>query len=280
MCEFCHKHGEGEKWYLQAKNYSDDLTADIRRQKTIEGIFEYFDKGLAKDAEEMDTKFAKLPATVKRIVGSLTTRRFKRNHFGQVVPIEDVEAILHMMNGIVRSACVCRKATTGREARYCFGLSLNPNGNVMTGPLHPDFQKGPEFSGVEVLSTDEALDFMRGLEGDGAFHSIWTFGTPFIGGLCNCDRSDCVAMRATVKHGVQMMFKAEYVAQVDPDLCSGCQECLRLCQFGAMGFSSATRKAYIDQLKCYGCGVCRSACPNDAISLVERKSVPVVAESW
>ena len=29
MCEFCLKHGEGEKWYLQAKNYSDDLFSDL-----------------------------------------------------------------------------------------------------------------------------------------------------------------------------------------------------------------------------------------------------------
>ncbi len=31
MCEFCHKHGEGKKWYLQAANYSEDLLSDVRR---------------------------------------------------------------------------------------------------------------------------------------------------------------------------------------------------------------------------------------------------------
>ena len=36
MCEFCTKHGEGEKWYLQAKNYSDDLLSDVRRRRFIE----------------------------------------------------------------------------------------------------------------------------------------------------------------------------------------------------------------------------------------------------
>ena len=25
MCEFCTEHGEGKKWYLQMKNYSDAL---------------------------------------------------------------------------------------------------------------------------------------------------------------------------------------------------------------------------------------------------------------
>ena len=25
MCEFCTEHGEGKKWYLQMKNYSEEL---------------------------------------------------------------------------------------------------------------------------------------------------------------------------------------------------------------------------------------------------------------
>jgi hypothetical protein len=36
MCEFCHKHGEGKKWYLRAENYSEDLLSDVRRRKFIE----------------------------------------------------------------------------------------------------------------------------------------------------------------------------------------------------------------------------------------------------
>ena len=39
MCEFCIKHGEGKKWYLQAKNYSDDLLSDARRRRFIASFF-------------------------------------------------------------------------------------------------------------------------------------------------------------------------------------------------------------------------------------------------
>ncbi len=52
MCEFCHKHGEGKKWYLQAKNYSDDLLSDLRRRKFIADFF-------AKP-EELSASFDKL----------------------------------------------------------------------------------------------------------------------------------------------------------------------------------------------------------------------------
>jgi len=39
MCEFCMKHGEGKKWYLEAKNYSEDLLSDVRRVKFIREFF-------------------------------------------------------------------------------------------------------------------------------------------------------------------------------------------------------------------------------------------------
>ena len=39
MCEFCHKHGEGKKWYLRAENYSTDLLSDLKRRKFIADFF-------------------------------------------------------------------------------------------------------------------------------------------------------------------------------------------------------------------------------------------------
>ena len=38
MCEFCLQHGEGKKWYLQAKNYADDLLSDVRRRRFIKNF--------------------------------------------------------------------------------------------------------------------------------------------------------------------------------------------------------------------------------------------------
>jgi hypothetical protein len=40
---------------------------------------------------------------------------------------------------------------------------------------------------LETLSKEEALDSIRKLDKEGLVHSVWTFKTPFIGGLCNCD---------------------------------------------------------------------------------------------
>ena len=40
MCDFCHQHGEGKKWYLDARNYSEDLLSDLKRRRFIEHFFD------------------------------------------------------------------------------------------------------------------------------------------------------------------------------------------------------------------------------------------------
>lgn len=281
MCEFCTKHGEGEKWYLQAKNYSDDLLSDVRRRRFVEEFVSEPD-ALARDARRMD-RLEKVPNFIKGVIRRIVTRRMKKVHFGQVVPIEEINQIFGFVNSIVRMACICRHTTLGKEKRYCYGISLAPDGGMLAeilGGVDASFFSGPDGAGLETLTRDEAISAFRAHEQEGLCHSVWTFHTPFICGICNCDRSDCLAMRSTVTHAMPVMFRAEYVAEVSSDECTGCRECMRVCQFGAVTYSPSNKKTVIDQRWCYGCGVCRSVCKKNAIRLEERIKVPVAANLW
>lgn len=281
MCEFCLKHGEGEKWYLQARNYSDDLLSDVHRRKFIEEFLSDTE-GLARANRRLEM-LGKAPRLIKSIISRIVTGKMKKTHFGQVVPIEEIERIFGFVNSIVRMACVCRQVTLGKEKRYCYAVSLGPNGGAfgeLIRGLDKSFLKGPGTEGFETLTRDEAVAAFRAHEQEGLCHSVWTFHTPFIAGICNCDRADCLAMRATVTHAVSLMFRAEYVAEVVPEACAGCRACLGVCQFGAVTYSPSNKKAVIDQRWCYGCGVCRAACENHAIRLEERARVPVAARLW
>jgi ferredoxin len=281
MCEFCLKHGEGEKWYLQAKNYSDDLLSDVHRRKFIEEFLSDTD-GLVRANQRLEM-LGKAPRLIKSIVRGVVTRKMKKTHFGQVVPIEEIEQIFGFVNSIVRVACVCRHVTLGQEKRYCYAVSLGPDGGAfaeIVRGLDKSFVNGPDTDGFETLTKDEAVAAFRAHEQEGLCHSVWTFHTPFIAGICNCDRADCLAMRATVTHAVPLMFRAEYVAEVAPEACAGCRACLGVCQFGAITYRASNKKAVIDQRWCYGCGICRAACKKNAIRLEERSSVPVAAKLW
>lgn len=282
MCEFCHKHGEGKKWYLQAQHYSEDLLSDLKRRKFIHDFFLQPER-LNEDVGKLDD-LKRLPSFVGAVLMPRLVDRQKKIHYGQVVPIEDVDRIFGFVNSVVRLPCICRQATVGTEQRYCYGVSMVPSGESQFGQIiraiDASYLTGPDTCGLEALSKEEALVSLRELEKKGLCHTVWTFITPFIGGICNCDRSDCMAMRATVTLGFPVMFRAEYVAEVSPDLCNGCRACMRACQFGAMGYSIAHQKVVIDARRCYGCGICRASCAKNAIVLNERLSVPIAASLW
>ncbi|MDH4196833.1 MAG: 4Fe-4S dicluster domain-containing protein [Candidatus Aminicenantes bacterium] len=281
MCEFCHRHGEGKTWYLQAKHYGEDLLADLKRRDYMERFFvrpERHRRGVD-SLQRLD----RLPAVVRRLVTRTIASRMKRRHYGQVVPLEDVERVFDFVTSIVRLACLCRHVTVGPEKRYCYAVALVPKGGERIRILREIDAKyilGPETAGLETLDKEAALALFREHENEGLCHTAWTFETPFIGGFCNCDRSDCLAMQSTFWHQVPLILRAEYVAEVSPALCGGCRECLRLCQFGALRFSAAVKKVAVDPRLCYGCGVCRAGCSRKAIRLVGRATVPAAAGLW
>ncbi len=281
MCDFCHRHGEGGKWYLRAANYSEDLLNDLKRRRYIER-FASEPERLRTDMENL-VKLDRAPALVRRAVVWALTKHQKRVHYGQVVPFEDLERILGLVTSVVRLPCICRKLNLGREKRYCYGLSMSPAGESwkqLVDKLDTSFLMGPDTSGLEALSKEEALRAWREHEREGLCHTVWTFHTPFIGGICNCDRADCMAMKATVSHEVPVMFRGEYVAKSDPDRCKGCRQCMKVCQFGAIGYSVSDRKSFVDARRCYGCGICRASCPEEALTLLDRAAVPAVAALW
>lgn len=281
MCEFCHQHGEGKRWYLQAKNYSEDLLSDLKRRQYIFNFMKYPEHS-ANGVENLG-RIKSLPRFVQSIVNPYITNRQKRSHYGQVVPLEECEKIFDSLGSIVRIACYCRHSTVGNEQRYCYCLSMAPNGGMMAKLIREvdaSYLTGPDTAGLEILNKEQAIASLRAHEKEGLCHTVWTFITPFIGAICNCDRTDCLAMRATIGYGFPIMFRSEYLAEINPLSCNGCRQCMQYCQFGAISYSAAEKKSRVDPRRCYGCGICRSGCENKAIVLLDRKSSPIASALW
>jgi Pyruvate/2-oxoacid:ferredoxin oxidoreductase delta subunit len=281
MCDFCHQHGEGKKWYLDARNYSEDLLSDLRRRRFVEHFFES-PEHIAKGEKALN-RLDKVPPFFTRGIRKKITKKQMVNHFGQVVPIEDIEKILGFTTSVVRLACICRHVTLGPEHRYCYGISLAPQGGeiikILKG-IDANYLIGPQTGGLEFLPKDEALAMMRENEEEGLCHTVWSFVTPFIGGICNCSLPGCMAMKTTLTHRTPVMFRGESVARVDEAKCAGCGECAKICPFDAFLPRKRKAKARVDGKKCYGCGICRNACVKGAIALVDRAAVPEAAGLW
>lgn len=276
MCTYCHEHGEGKKWYLQAQHYSEDLLADLRRREYIQDFF------ARPERMKRNQAFLKalniLPSFVQRSIKGGISARQKKVHLGQVIPLEEVEKILSFVTSIVRINCFCRQTTVPVKERdtqrYCYGLSMGDNGGELgriIQSIDRSYLQGPHPEGLEVLSKEEALSSLREHASEHMCHTVWTFHTPFIGGICNCDLTHCHAMQATLTHNTQILLAGEYKIQLREDLCSGCQSCLWACPFGALQAGEGG-KVHLQEHGCWGCGTCRQVCVPGALELMEWKN--------
>ena len=273
MCEFCGKHGDGQKWYLNARNYSDALLAEKhdRIHYYLGNSHEEFIKG-----HQAIDRIASLPFIGKLVLNSkMFQRALHKGVFGQALPIEDVKKIFQFVKSICLFPCICRQMSYNRkEELYCFGVSL---GNFEDRYLarYPDVTLH-----MEKVTKEKAISLMEGFEEQGSFHSVWTMSTPFIATICNCNGRDCLSVKQRLSYGVKSFFKSEYVGRIKSDSCTGCRECMKLCNFGAIHFSPSLGKCDIHPKICFGCGICRKFCPIDAIFLMERASIPGIRDEW
>lgn len=273
MCEFCIQHGDGKKWYLQAENYAGDLVDDVARREFVIDFVTGFDRRMKRSIPLLKVVQAS-PKPIRAAFAAITRPRQIADHFGQPVPIEECERIFDIATSIVQLPCVCRHFAGAPERGYCIGITVTPQDELFAEAFR-DYARGPDTSAFQRLTREQGGAVLRRAEHEGLMHSVWTFKSPFIAAICNCDRaSGCMAMKATLDLGYQTMWKGEYRACVDETACVGCTACVERCPFDALTLDERLI-AIVDADACYGCGICRSACPTNAIALEDREGLPM-----
>lgn len=278
MCVWCERYADGyERWYFNPANYARRLYK-IRKE----------------EAEAAGVESNPLTAGSISILGKEFIEAWDRNdreaiermkqeaeqvawatHLGWVITLEDALKVIDMIYPIALMTCDCRRSMAGlpdEENFTCIGMGA--------GMYKWERWANTYRGGVHFLTPDETKEVVVKMNKRGLVQCLYTFGTPYIGGLCNCDYPDCGGIRVTLDYGVKLLWKGHHVAQVDPELCNGCGECVGRCQFKALSLSPTRNKAYIDLFQCFGCGLCASECPQEAITMVERSSLPALANVW
>ena len=108
---------------------------------------------------------------------------------------------------------------------------------------------------VHLATLATARTEIRDLDKKGMSHSVWTFNTPYISAICNCDQ-DCTAYQIHYRWQLaEVMEKIEYVANIDADRCRGCKLCRKQCVFDVINYDRTNAKYTIEITNCYGCGI-------------------------
>ena len=178
-----------------------------------------------------------------------------------VAAYEDASEILRNAKKIVVTDCICRKQKrlVGQgcdkplEACFMFGSM---------GQYYVDREMGRE------IGVDEAIRILTEAQEAGLVTQPATAQNP--GGMCNCCGDCCGVLSSLNKYPkpAERVF-SNYFAEVDQDICIGCETCLERCQMEAITMSK-DQLAEINLDRCIGCGLCVMACPEEAIQLTPK----------
>lgn len=177
-----------------------------------------------------------------------------------IVPYDDARELIKQQSKIVVANCICREKA-GILEESC-DKPLETCLNFSTGAYYR-LEHG---TGREVTQ-EEALEIIDRSERLGLVMSSGNAQKTFA--LCSCC-GDCCEFLANLKKYPKpsSMVASNYYSEVDPELCTSCQECLDRCKMDAIAIDDV---ATIDLDRCIGCGLCVTTCPEDALSL-QRKA--------
>jgi len=124
-----------------------------------------------------------------------------------------------------------------------------------------NLKKVPKSEIVELLEESDRL---------GLVHQLIFFPNPqFYYVICNCCSCCCVILSKFLKNVSPQMIKSDFITKTDVSKCESCGKCVTWCCFNARKIRG--RNLSFEPLRCFGCGICISKCPNDAISLISKE---------
>ncbi|MBN1429510.1 MAG: hypothetical protein JXB07_14140 [Anaerolineae bacterium] len=194
----------------------------------------------------------------------------------EVQPFETAAAIIGRAQAWGVVDCICRKqkALVGEACRhptgYCMIFSSTPGA----------FDHDPA---ITAQTREESLDTLRQAAEAGLVHTV---GNHQEHGayICNCCTCSCGVLRGVAELGMaNSVARSAFCAQVDDMQCTGCEECLPACQFGALALTGGRME--VDRQRCVGCGLCVLRCVSGALSLARRpeeeiKPIPATMRDW
>jgi ferredoxin len=181
-----------------------------------------------------------------------------------IMPHEKIRRYIEEARLIAVSDCLCRKKAQA-EGRGCDHtlkacLSLNEFAEFYLEAGMP----------TEIISKEAALKLMEDCEKEGLVAHTQN-AKDEVCYICNCCVCSCGIFSTVARFNLHsQIVRASWQCRIDPEACTACAACMERCIFNALS-PGENGKMEVSRGKCMGCGLCKSACPSEAISLVQRE---------
>ncbi|MHA1953242.1 MAG: ATP-binding protein [Candidatus Heimdallarchaeaceae archaeon] len=193
----------------------------------------------------------------------------------EVHPYEEVERFIDESKSWGIRDCICKvqQRLVGKECNHSETVCM------LFTPFENSFVNDKN---TKPITKEESFEILRQAEEAGLVHTTRnTQSSTFY--ICNCCTCCCGILRGLTEFDQPHAFaKANYVMNVDEELCIGCETCLERCQFEALEIIEDI--CHVNS-RCVGCGVCALVCPEDALQLEKRKmneleNYPATTKEW
>ena len=187
----------------------------------------------------------------------------------QVSDYDTVRKLIENAPGPMAVAnCICRQ-TTELLGGHCTKTDLMET-CLMIGPDHAKHYVDMGIG--RYISKEETLDILERVQEAGLVLQPENSQRPEA--ICCCCGDCCVLFRILKQYPRPAdLYVSNYYAVVDPELCTGCQECIEKCQLEALVMVDGMAEVNLD--RCIGCGNCVVICPSDAVQLKQKEEVTV-----
>ena len=186
----------------------------------------------------------------------------------KIIPTQRIEEIIKKHKDIAVGICFCRQHQEVLEnpcqlyglKESCFTLGKSARHTSKHG-----------FS--RLVSQEEALKILKDIEAAGLVHKAYHLHSDINKeevAICNC--CSCCCPNARSEAFIPVNNAANWIAEIDQELCVGCGTCVGKCHMDAIALNDED-KAEIEEDYCIGCGLCAYFCPENSISLTERKRI-------
>lgn len=181
---------------------------------------------------------------------------------------DELEKIIDDLEGpIVVHECPCR-VTKEIEGKKCEKTS-----RLETCVSFRDSAEACIRGGIgRQVSKEEILKIFRKNQEEGLVLQPSNAKEPeFICSCCGCCCGTFTRLAKVIPNPADY-WCTNYQAEIDHDLCSGCQTCVDRCQVKAIRYKKAKNLSFVNKKRCIGCGLCVETCPTEAITLKKRET--------
>lgn len=182
----------------------------------------------------------------------------------EIMPFDDISKLVNSSYRIAVVNCTCRlvDGTCGLPLENCIQLNKAADYTV-------ERKTGRE------ITVEETLTILEEARKAGLVHVVDNQrGAGHI--ICNCCSDCCINWPDPDNYRQLFVAPSPYVATINADACSSCENCIERCFFDAIFMNGDEDLVEVIEDKCMGCGLCQVTCDDIAISLVEKRAVEFV----